>query len=438
MDGEIKRLSEFKELHWDVLLDSIAQNRVVPVIGPEMLVWRGEAFYAAAARLLAAKLGVDFREGESVDAVASRHLAQGGTAGEVRAAMNAVLRDTAAEAQPLLDKLVSTGVFRLYLSATPDSFLANALAKAGTPADVWFFSTNRDNCDIPAAKLAETAAPVVYHLYGKAASFIEYAVTENDRLEFSCRWMDSRYRPANLARHLADKYLLVLGCGYENWLARFFLYGLKGKGLFANLREAPGLVADSRAPCDRPLGVFLSRCRGGIYYGGGAAAFIEELARRVAALPPGVLQKPPDEFEPGSVFISYAKEDRPAALKIKERLESCNLPVWLDKAKLESGEEYDDTFKRNIERASIFIPVMSRTSVESVVPRYFRKEWVTAGERAKEYPPTVPFIHPVAVEAVEPTPNVPDAIAKVQWIDAPGGDLAEDAIDRLVELIGKL
>lgn len=35
---ETERLTEFKEHHWDMLLDYIGQGRVVPVVGPELLV----------------------------------------------------------------------------------------------------------------------------------------------------------------------------------------------------------------------------------------------------------------------------------------------------------------------------------------------------------------------------------------------------------------
>ena len=38
MIPDIKSLTEFKEHHWDMLLDYIGQGRVVPVLGPELLV----------------------------------------------------------------------------------------------------------------------------------------------------------------------------------------------------------------------------------------------------------------------------------------------------------------------------------------------------------------------------------------------------------------
>jgi hypothetical protein len=247
--------------------------------------------------------------------------------------------------------------------------------------------------------------------------------------------MGEGMKPKNLLSYLADKYLLVLGCGYENWLARFFLYGLKGQGLFSNIWDASSLLADSHTPEDKQLDCFLSRCRGNIYYEGGACEFVDELMKRIKDVPVVDSGDRGDVFEKGSIFISYASEDRAVALRIKQCLESYNLPVWLDKFQLESGDFYDEKILRNIKNSSLFLPILSKTTATVTEPRYFRKEWFVASEMATMRSPKMPFIHPVAIDGVEPCDNMPEFINKIHWMKAPDGVLEPKDVDRLLELI---
>src|SRR5688572_29405128 len=67
---------------WDQLLDFIADGRVVPVIGPELLMLDidGEAalLYSYLARQLANRLQIEFEAGDALNTVACRYLSQGG------------------------------------------------------------------------------------------------------------------------------------------------------------------------------------------------------------------------------------------------------------------------------------------------------------------------------------------------------------------------
>jgi hypothetical protein len=250
--------------------------------------------------------------------------------------------------------------------------------------------------------------------------------------------MDSQFKPRNLLSYLADKYLLILGCGYENWQARFFLLGLKGAELFSNIWDASSLLADSHTRNDVELDRFLSRCKGNIYYEGGAIEFVNELCDRLEKTPLSISDADGDTFEKGSIFISYASEDKLAALKIKQRLESFSLPVWMDKFRLESGCDYDDRIKSNIQNSSLFIPLISQSTSQITEPRFFRKEWNIAIEQSLQSSPKIPFIHPVAIDDVKPSDNIPNAINKLHWISAPDGELQENDIDHIMDLISQL
>ena len=440
--SESERLTEFKEHHWDMLLDYIGQGRVVPVIGPELLVAaedeRHVPFYQAVSRRLARHFDMPEVEGETLSDLLSRFLKRNNTVKMARTGLIKVLKVLEDQPQPSLQRLASVDAFRLFLTTTPDALLAKALAASGTDPDVYFFSTNyRRRSDLPDKKLLGRQR-YVYHLYGKAAPCFEYAMSDDDRLLFSCEWLDSQVKPRNLLSYLADKYLLILGCGYENWQARFFLYGLKGAELFSNIWDASSLLADSHTRNDVKLDRFLSRCRGNIYYEGGAIEFVDELCKRLEKSSVASSYDEGDTFEKGSIFISYASEDREAALKVKRRLESFSLPVWLDKFRLESGSDYDARIESNIRNSALFIPILSQTTAQTTEPRYFRKEWNIAVDQSLRSSPKIPFIHPIALDGVEPCDNIPGAINKVHWIHAPGGELNECDIDRLIDLIAQL
>lgn len=442
MGTEVNHLTEFKEHHWDMLLDYIGQGRVVPVLGPELLVADNNGscvpFYQEVSRRLAHHFSMKEIADETIDCFWARFLNGNNTVKMARTGLVKVLKELEDQEQPALQKLISIGAFRLFLTTTPDNLLSKALSASGKDPDVYFFSTNYPGRrDLPDKKLIGPKQ-YVYHLYGKAAPCLEYAISEDDRLLFSCKWMDSEVKPRNLISYLADKYLLILGCGYENWQARFFLVGLKGSELFSNIWDASSLLADSHTRNDCQLDRFLSRCRGNIYYEGGAVEFVDELCNRWSHASIVAPEKDDDTYERGSVFISYASEDREAALKIKRQLENLSLPVWLDKFKLESGTDYDARIENNIRNSSLFLPILSRRTAQATGPRYFRKEWNIAADQALRCSPKIPFIHPVAIDDVEPCDNFLDAINKVHWIHAPDGLLNGNDIDRLIDLIAQL
>ena len=439
----ITSLTKFKEHHWDMLLDYVGQGRVVPVLGPELLVAKDNSkevpFYQYVTKRLAHYLEMPEIEGETLDDFLTRFLTGNNTMKMARTCMNKVLKELEDTEQPALMKLASVNAFRLFLTTTSDSLLAKAMATIDGDPEVYFFSTNfLRRRDLPDKNLLGKQR-YVYHLYGKAAPCFEYAISEDERLTFSCEWMDSRFKPKNLLSYLANKYLLILGCGYENWQARFFLFGIKGPGLFSNFEDASSLLADSHTKSDLQLDRFLSRCKGNIYYEGGAIDFVDELSKRLnitSVYTP--LENETDSYEDGSIFISYASEDREVALQIKTQLESYSLPVWMDKFELESGDPYEAKIANNIKKSSLFLPILSETTANTIEPRYFRKEWNIAAEAALMSSPKIPFIHPIAIDNVKPCDNIPDYINKLHWIHAPNGVLSESDVDHLVDLITKL
>ena len=115
----------------------------------------------------------------------------------------------------------------------------------------------------------------------------------------------------------------------------------------------------------------------------GAEPFVDELharwsARRGSAATQaaaGINRSAPParEMPDRAVFISYSREDLAAVQQIKAGLEAAGVTtgsIWTDWR----AAMYDRKIRRNIERCSYFIPVVS-AATQRRQKAYFRREW---------------------------------------------------------------
>jgi len=67
---------------------------------------------------------------------------------------------------------------------------------------------------------------------------------------------------------------------------------------------------------------------------------------------------------------------------------------------------------------------------------YFRLEWDLAVERSRLIAETIPFILPLAIDAVNAADAlVPERFRALQWTSLPGGAPTPEFIERMVRLI---
>jgi TolB-like protein len=131
---------------------------------------------------------------------------------------------------------------------------------------------------------------------------------------------------------------------------------------------------------------------------------------------------PGHEADPSlrAVFLSYAREDAPAAQRIADALQSNGVEVWLDQSELRGGDAWDQKIRRQIKECALFIPVISART-QSRGEGYFRLEWKLAVERTHLMAEGVPFLSPVVIdETTEAAAMVPAEFLRVQWARLPG------------------
>jgi hypothetical protein len=348
-----------------------------------------------------------------------------------------------------LRDLAAIDDLRLFVSTTPDRLLAKALNEVR-------FHGEQKTREIPfspftstpeQAQNAQRAAPsdtVVLNLFGQSASTPEYAIHEEDRLE----WIHALLtEPASLPDWLdyplKNRPMLFIGCEIPDWFGRFLLRLSSDKRL--SLRDNPFFFATtSREPS---LSSFFSTyCRSSLVrqLEMEPTEFAAELRRRWEEKRPKArpVSPPPDNTpsrvvrDKAEVFISYMREDAGAAERLCKAIEGLGGSVWLDKQRLSPGDEFDTEIMTAIHGRAVrlFVPIIS-ANTEREDEGYVFQEWMAAVERARRIMGR-PFIVPVVVDedyADDPSRyrRMPPDFMRFDFGRAPAGE--PDA--RLVEML---
>ena len=436
---------------WDDLLSFIEERRVIPIVGPELLMVSTERgprlLFDWAAERLAARLNVSTAELPTpftLNDVACVFLAQRGRREEAYVRLRSVIKEAEFAPPPTLRRLAAISDFDLFVSTTPDSLLETAINLerfAGAPGtEVLSYSPNRV-VDLPSER-DRLARPVVYHLFGKLAASPTSVISDEDLLEFICALQSEHLVPEKLFHELEHSHLLFIGSNFTNWLARLFLRMAKRQRL-SDPRDVGEVLADDHTSEDDRLISFLQQVsvRTRIYVG--AERFVEELSRRwqarhqgaapAAASGPTRFLPPTREMPDNAVFISYAREDLPAVQQIKAGLDAAGITTWFDIDRLEAGDDYDRKIRNNIARCSYFIPVVSATT-QRRLEGYFRREWSYAIDRARNMADGALFILPVSIDGTTAAEAlVPDKFKALHFSELPGGRTPGEFAQRLAD-----
>jgi len=440
---------------WENLLDYIQDGTVIPVIGSELVTVReGDRdvpIYRWIAQRLAADLGLptaELPDGFDLNDVVSLHARRRGEREELYPQIHRMLRNAALAPSESLLALAGIPGFGLFVSLTFDSLLADALGtvRTGGPRAEQIVYSPSSVRDLPGPK-AELRQPAVFHLLGKASASPDYAICDEDLLEFLHAMQDKQRQPKTLFDELRGNHLLILGCSFGDWLARFFLRTARSLELSQKRRRWDVLVGD-RIAHDAGLALFLeSFSPDSRVVPLTAAQFVTELARRWQAAHPA--HEPSAEAEAleegtgggtiptGAIFISYASEDLEAAGRLAEGLRSAGLEVWFDKNALQMADNWARSIRRGIERCSLFLPVISRQSVsEENRRRYFWREWNDADDLVRGMAPDEAFIVPVMIDDTHVYHSpLPESFKRAQGKSLPGGSVTADVAERLKELV---
>ena len=453
----------WKQTDWDKLLINIEAGTVIPIIGRDLLHVTPDAatppvlLYNLIARRLAEELakdspaapgehGADLTLNDAV-ALCMRH---GRNHFDISYSILEILKEVSAWPSPTpLQQLAEIVDFKLFVSTTLDSLMQSSIERKRGDELVAVYSydpkppSGKSVEDLPLTKGA-AEQPTVYHLMGRlTANSSNVVISDEDLLEFVCAlYSENKKRvPVNLLNALANNHLLLLGCSFSDWLARFFLRAAKRRRLSnrpddERLRNIVEYVVDEYAPQDKNLVMFLEQfwTSTRVFRSGNVVGFVNELRRRWGERNPEKLAAaaqrkaaPIEAPEPlqasmptGALFISYARDDERVVERLRANLK--DFPVWFDRAKLEGGDQWERKIEENIRRCRFFMPIISRNTNRRM-EGFFRREWNEAADRTRGMAEECRFILPVSIDDTKAVnARVPKAFLKVHWWELPNGE----------------
>ena len=395
---------------WETLLDAIDQKRVVPIIGDEFFYAKeGDELVNYKQFLLKElvkrvnppkELTPDFNMIADLIKVNNQMQSLMGVisnATTIYYEIGDIVRNTPVVCDQCLVDFLSTFHFPLVLST---SFIPGMESLIGVDRLTTKAYDKTPRIDISSINPQCT---ILYYLFGKCSKANKtYMVTEDDLLDYMHLWHNIETRPRNLSEYLSDKFLLLLGCNYPNWLFRFFWHSIKNFNLLSGNEGLKGIVASSMLNTDNELSRFLSRIQTHTYANG--KVFMNELKSRRRIDDTSISEKKNEDDKENEedlcdVFLSYSHKDFDVVARIADVFEKYGAKVWFDSTALKGSDLYDKIIQDKISECQRFVPVISSTT-ELERRGYFRKEWYWVLEELK-FRLGSPYIAPITIDNID-------------------------------------
>ena len=443
---------------WDDLMGHLTEGVLVPVVGPDLLVLQEGAREVSLSRLLGEKLAARYKvevawhDGGTLDDAVRAVLASTGRDKLERLyrVVNDALREIDPAPPDALRALARIADLRLFVSTTFDSLLARALDEERfggkrLTQEFWFApnqstAAQQDNAHAPSAGAA------VFKLFGEASSVPQYAIHDEDILEWLHALLSETARLPDWVQHqLKERPLLLLGCQMPDWIGRFLVrmastnrLSLGNKQFFivdSELSEDSALAAFFRTYCNPTCIQLVDQ---------DPRSFVAEMlarwqARRGTAPAAATVTDDAPAAGGGSIFISYVREDIESARRLAAAIAQIGGDVWLDERRLQPGDRWEGEILASVRRGvRLFLPLVSQQT-EAREEGYVFKEWAEAVERARGIP-NRRFIVPIVIDpGYDGNPggfhNIPEAFRAVHFGHAPDGRPGEALLDTLAQEI---
>ena len=418
--------NKIDERDWNRLLDAIDNKRVVPILGENLVQVETEEGIENIRIYVQKKLSETFCGSDEIKDFAHLereiliHNIRHNSAIYIHEEIDDILKgETILLPSPVI-KLFHTCNFPLALTT---SYAPRINEVLDIPENNVMVYRKKQENDISSKNLGLENSTVLYHLFGKVQALRKsFLVTDEDLLDYLHSWHNDATRPVNLAKYLKDKFFLVLGCNYPNWLFRFFWHSIKNFSIApsSDLVRQGVVTLDQHHADDQELIGFLSRIK--TITVNNTEDFIGELIERYQHRNKDkvTMNKSEDsdmDTQEHDIFISYASEDFEKAKEIYNLLKSLGANPWFDK-KLEGGELYERTIDKQIKECKRFMPILSQNTLTNE-RRYFKKEWTLSIEELP-YRYGTRYICPIVIDNINPfeEDRIPDQFKQCHVINS--------------------
>lgn len=411
--------------NWDLLFDAIDKERVVPIIGGEFYYTEDASRQLANAneivlgelkeRFNCQENDADFTmlsdiiDEENFKNRRSRFI---GNQTDIYFEIDNILQNKRVKCKPEIVDFLSIKQFPLILTTSCFSGLETELKSRFDDIDIKAYNKSARS-DISTSLSSQN--PTIYYLFGKVNRIKKsFLVTEDDLLDYLHLWHNVETRPNRLGDYLKDKFLLVLGCNYPNWLFRFFWHSIRNFSLVPNTYEMQGVVALDNVNADKELTKFLSRIQTQVFEN--SMSFINEFMCRWNNRKNKDKGRSAEQANDNTdIFISYAKEDVESVRNIANLLRKLGADVWLDENNLEWSDLYESIIQEKITKAKRFVPIISHTTLKQD-RRFFRLEWAMADEENR-FRFGMPYFAPIVIDDSDVNSKlIPEAFRKAHII----------------------
>ena len=375
------------EMQWSILIDQVMKGNVIPVIGSDLTACDGKSISHTLVNSISSLCNMKI-PAQSFSQLIPRFNVEHKNDDIYNFVYRVLSKDSYSQlTEPSVDltSLISIKYFPFVIYTSYDQTVEKAMRFVhGDKLRVLTFDNNADtNDDIP--PLDNLKTPTLYYIFGKAnGDGHRYVLSDKDILDFSRSWLaetdnSNKAKPANLSNALSNKFLLVLGCNYTDWLFRFFWFAMKDAKIKQkdDCQKIGMLTIDNSA--NEELIDFLTRSNT-LTQNIPISKFINQLKERIAKKENEMSSvseqiKFNQPLENADVFISYSRADKDIADKLYSVLTEKGLDVWYDKKNLGAGSEFWKDIRYAIRTSMIFVPLLTNS-----IKRQYRDEHVYRDE----------------------------------------------------------
>lgn len=362
---------------WDKLIQQIIDGNVIPVIGADLLIDNSSNLHKFIMDGLARTFGVSKQINSFSELVYAPEYKNKFKLDNIYYQVDKIFAAKRFPASERLRRLLSIRQFPFIITTSFTPVIEQAMQNIWKDElRVMKFNNNpSENSDIKNG--ADLRKPTIYYMFGKVgAGAHKYVLTDIDLLDFVSSWLsnDNKARPKNLCNELKDKYLLMLGNTYSDWLFRFIWYSMRKPDL------GHGMLAYDTL--DESLINFLERTE--TFTKQNTSDVIDQilvrLDKKLKENETTKFNKPEDNMD---VFISYSRSDTQVAEQLYKALTAQGKRVWYDKYNLTDGGLFMDEIRKAIKTAKYFIPILTpNIEKEKRESHVYRNEWDIAIEVA--------------------------------------------------------
>ena len=372
------------DAEWDTFIDQIIQGNVIPVIGPEILCENGNP-HKSILKYFVRIFNVQPQINSFSELISDHNFLVHNQRDYIYSYINQVIAKSRFSPSKLLHDLLSIEQFPFVITTSFTPIVENTMKEIwegkGKRLKVMCFNNNpEENQDIKYD--IDLYSPTVYYMFGKAGdSAHRYVVTDIDMLDFCSSWIaDTEGRPSKLISCLKNKYLLMIGNSYSDWLFRFIWYSLRKSGTGSGLYACDNVEDDLSRFLQRNQTILRRPPQETI------DTMIDKLNEKLN----GRRQDNVTNFNSveygADIFISYSRRDADIAEKLYEQLTHKGINVWFDRNNITAGGKFMDEIRQGIRTAKYFIPILSlNIEQEKNESHVYRIEWGEAIETSASY-----------------------------------------------------